>query len=85
MKEMKEIKDSSDLAVLFYKKIIEEELYESKKHEKERYQAEMKDKLLNIKEELLDLKNKNNDADEIEKLDIDDFCLDLPQKKTDRG
>jgi hypothetical protein len=71
---MKNVVDEADVAVLFYKKIIQEELYESKKNEKEKYQVDQRQKLVNIKEELYDLKKRNDEADEIEKLDIDDFC-----------
>jgi hypothetical protein len=81
LKTMGTIMDSGDLAVLFYKRIIEDELYESKKNEKENLQTDMREKLGTIKDELHDLKKRNEDADEIEKLEIDDFCLDLPLKK----
>jgi len=45
---MKNIMDEADVAVLFYKKIIQEELYESKKHEKEKYQDDSNTKLPKI-------------------------------------
>jgi len=47
----------------------------SKKHEKEKYQVDQRQRLLNIKEELYDIKKKNEEADDIEKLDVDDFFI----------
>ena len=78
---MNDVPDIPDIAVLFYKKIIEEEFYNNRKGERDQVQSEMREKLTNIKDELMELKRRNEDAEDIEKLEIDDFCMDLSLKK----
>ena len=79
--ELENIIDTSDITVLFYKKLLELEYNKSKAGEKDQMQDEMKEKLRNIKEELISLKRRNEDAEDIEKLEVDDFCMDLELKK----
>lgn len=71
------IEPEKDDEIKYYETILEEET--KKKREDERYhtQKNMKEKLMSISNELKRLLLKNKDAQDLEKIERDEFCLDL--------
>jgi len=75
------LKIENDSSIRFYKVILEAEDQLAKAEEKERIQASLRGELLKIKSRLNELLNANKNADDIEKLERDEFCLDLKSRE----
>lgn len=67
----------SDVDVKFYETILEEENRKAREDERYHTQKNMKEKLMSISNELKRLLLKNKDAQDIERIERDEFCLDL--------
>lgn len=67
----------ADSEIKYYETILEEENRRAREDEKYHIQKNMKEKLVAIGNELRRLLLKNRDAQDLEKIERDEFCLDL--------
>lgn len=75
--KLETIKLEADEQVKFYETILEEESRKARENERYHTQKNMKEKLMAIGNELKRLLLKNKDAQDLEKIERDEFCLDL--------
>jgi len=66
-----------DADIKYYEVILEEEYHKSQETEKFETQKNMKEKLFVLKQKLKKLLDQNKRAEEIDRIDRDEFCLDL--------
>jgi hypothetical protein len=71
------VRVESDSDVKYYETILEEENRKAREDEKYHTQKNMKERLMAIGNELKRLLLKNKDAQDLEKIERDEFCLDL--------
>ena len=76
LKNLDTIELLADEDIKFYKVLLEEEHRRMKDDERREVQSEMKKELLIIRAKLRDLLTKNQEAEPLEKLERDKFCLD---------
>lgn len=71
------VDSKSDADVKYYEMVLEEEMHRAKENERFETQKNMKEKLYVIKQKLKRLIDQNRRAEEIDKIERDEFCLDL--------
>ncbi|EGR30550.1 hypothetical protein IMG5_129360, partial [Ichthyophthirius multifiliis] len=77
---MQEIEDQEDEKVRYYQKVLEEEFIKSQKEIREKQKQEIIGNLNSIKQKLRKLIQDNENADELEKLNRDEFVIDIETK-----
>ncbi|EAR97028.3 hypothetical protein TTHERM_00196190 (macronuclear) [Tetrahymena thermophila SB210] len=81
LREDVNIQDLPDEKVMHYQKVLEEELIKSKKEVNEQSKKVIEEGLKKIQNKLLELLDHNkNEAEELEKLERDDFVIDIDTK-----
>jgi WD40 repeat protein len=76
-KDLPPVEFLSDLNTKYFEIILEEESRKLKESDRVKIQTEVKEKLFVIKHKLRKLLDQNRRAEEIEKIDRDEFCLDI--------
>ena len=74
------VESMSDADIKYYEVILEEEYQKSKETEKFEIQKNMKEKLFVLKQKLKKLLDQNKRAEEIDRIERDEFCLDVEMR-----
>ena len=77
VEEMEELEDNFDEDIMYYERVIEEEEYQAQEDERDKVKSELKDQLEEIRDKLRELLLSNDYADELERLERGDFCIDI--------
>jgi hypothetical protein len=76
-----ELGDLADENVMHYKRVLEEEFIESQRQIREKQKEEIRKGLDDIKGRLKRLLQENDVAEELERLERDDFVIDIATKE----
>jgi len=80
VEDLEELEDNFDEDIMHYERVIEEDEYQAQEEERERVKGELRDELEQIRDKLRELLLANDYADELEKLDRGDFCIDIESR-----